>query len=139
MYFEDLSIKEQIQLVHCTDILIGIHGAGLEHYRFMRPNTALIQVGWDGWSANHLYETAPLRRHIHAYKMNDCAATISEKAWQLYYKLNPNYSHKSRKEILGLVQTVRHFSMHDNIWKYADCTLNVEKTFDLVSTILNKL
>ena len=54
--FEDMSLKNQIQTAYCTDILIGIHGAGLQWASFMKPGTGLIELGWHywdpGWYAN---------------------------------------------------------------------------------------
>ena len=124
-YFEDLSVKEQIALVHCADLLIGIHGAGLEHYRFMRPHSALIQVGWQHWEATHLYDIPAKIKLIRARKLQNCNATISDEAWANYFKLNPEFSGKSRQEIYNISTSIAHFSLRENIWKYADCTLNV--------------
>ena len=51
MQFENYSIAEQIQNVFCADVLIGVQGAGLNHLRFLREDSALLEVGWDHWPA----------------------------------------------------------------------------------------
>ena len=35
----------QISLVADADVLIGIHGAGLAHQLYMRPNSAIVEIG----------------------------------------------------------------------------------------------
>lgn len=42
--FENMSFKEQLEPVHNTDILVGVHGAGLIHGIFLRPNSALVEI-----------------------------------------------------------------------------------------------
>lgn len=42
--FENMSIKEQIEAVQSADIIVGVHGAGLSHVLFARPNTALVEI-----------------------------------------------------------------------------------------------
>jgi hypothetical protein len=43
-YLEDLSIKKQIDIVANTDILIGVHGAGLTWCIFMKANSLLLEM-----------------------------------------------------------------------------------------------
>ena len=131
-------MKEQIQVAHCADLLIGVHGAGLEHYRFMRPRTGLIQVGWKGWQANYLYDIPPRLKLLRARKVTNCNATISEQAWQMYYKQNPVFSaNRSREDILNLVDKLVVFSLRENIWKFADCRLDIEQIVGLATSCLD--
>ena len=44
IYLEDFTIREQLDMVANTDILIGIHGAGLTWSIFMKPNSRLIEI-----------------------------------------------------------------------------------------------
>ncbi|XP_060073536.1 uncharacterized protein LOC132553315 [Ylistrum balloti] len=41
---DDLSVKDQVKLIYHTDILIGVHGAGLGHVILMRPESGLIEL-----------------------------------------------------------------------------------------------
>lgn len=44
--FEPLTFPEQLRLVRATDILVGVHGAGLIHTMFMRdgPGSAVVEI-----------------------------------------------------------------------------------------------
>jgi protein O-GlcNAc transferase len=44
--FEPLTFPEQLRLVRATDILVGVHGAGLTHTMFMRdgPASAVVEI-----------------------------------------------------------------------------------------------
>lgn len=44
VYFEDMTLEQQIHLVSQKDILIGLHGAGLTHLLFMPPSSYLIEI-----------------------------------------------------------------------------------------------
>ena len=41
---EDLSVCEQIRMVHDADIFIGVHGAGLVHAWWLQDNALLIEI-----------------------------------------------------------------------------------------------
>jgi EGF domain-specific O-GlcNAc transferase len=42
--FAEISVKEQIQVVQSTDILIGHHGAALTHTIFMSPESTVVEI-----------------------------------------------------------------------------------------------
>lgn len=44
VFLEDYSFDEQVRLIHQTNIVIGIHGAGLTNILFMRPNMHVINL-----------------------------------------------------------------------------------------------
>ncbi|XP_067667634.1 uncharacterized protein [Haliotis asinina] len=55
---ETLTIREQIQLMTETDILIGVHGAGLALSLFQVPGTGLIELFPHGYRNNHMEHLA---------------------------------------------------------------------------------
>jgi len=42
--FEDLDFAEQVRIISESDILIGMHGAGMAHLFFLRPGSTLIEI-----------------------------------------------------------------------------------------------
>jgi len=42
--FAAISFTEQIQIVRDTDILLGVHGAGLTHAMWLRPGSAVAEI-----------------------------------------------------------------------------------------------
>ena len=46
VYMEKLTLKEQAQLIHCTNVLVGVTGAGLQWAYFMKDNSAVFEIAW---------------------------------------------------------------------------------------------
>ena len=44
VYMEDLTLCEQMRLVHECDVFIGVHGAGLVHSWWLQHNAALLEL-----------------------------------------------------------------------------------------------
>jgi protein O-GlcNAc transferase len=42
--FADYSLEDQIAIARKTDILVGVHGAGLTHSLFLEPGSAVIEI-----------------------------------------------------------------------------------------------
>ena len=132
-------MREQIAAVQCSDMLIGIHGAGLEHNRFMKKGAFLIQLGWPHWEANFLYDIPPKWRGVRAQKVQDaCEPVISEEGWSLYFKHNPELRGLMKEEIYALAEHLWVKSFRENIWKYANCVLNVTRITEIVGGCIEK-
>ena len=42
--FAPLALPEQLMIVRRTDILVGVHGAGLTHGMFLRPGSTMVEI-----------------------------------------------------------------------------------------------
>lgn len=42
--FADLSLQKQLEIIQGTDVLVGVHGAGLTHGMFLPPNSAMVEI-----------------------------------------------------------------------------------------------
>lgn len=61
--FADISVKEQIQLVQSTDILVGHHGAALAHTIFMSPESTMVEI-LPRWFDQHGFRATAAMRGV---------------------------------------------------------------------------
>ena len=57
VHFEDLSICEQVRLAHSSDVLIGVHGAGLVHLWWLRDDALVYEIEPDVEMSNPTFHT----------------------------------------------------------------------------------
>ena len=63
---DKFTMKMQLQLISETDILIGMHGAGLAHTLFLPPHAGLIELYPKYWpTANRHFRAMAQWRHLH--------------------------------------------------------------------------
>ena len=53
---ETLPVFKQLETIRCTDILVGVQGAGLQWMKFLRPKRAMIELTFPGWPKLYLPE-----------------------------------------------------------------------------------
>ena len=134
IYFEDIPLHEQLQAVYCADVLVGVQGAGLEHYRFLRPGASVLEVGWKHWPAGR-YKRRANSLGYRADVIDNCDAILTEHSWSRYFEHNEPLRDKSKDEILKLVNKVS-FGLDKNIWKFADCELNIQQALKKIKHLL---
>ena len=134
IFFEDIPLVEQIQQVHCADVFIGVQGAGLNHVRFLRPGAALIEVGWPHWPAG-MYANVARRLKKRSATIGHCKASISAHSWSVYYDLNEEMRNKPKRQVYDLVRKVPFWS-EKNIYKFADCELDIPKAVAKIQSLL---
>ncbi|KAG0569452.1 hypothetical protein KC19_6G091100 [Ceratodon purpureus] len=76
-------LKKIYWLLNNTDVLLGVHGAAMTHFLFMRPGTVLIQVvplGTD-WAANEYYGEPAVKLGLRylPYKIIPEESSLSDK------------------------------------------------------------
>lgn len=42
--FAAISFREQLEIIQNTDVLVGVHGAGLTHTMFLQPRSAVVEI-----------------------------------------------------------------------------------------------
>ena len=126
--FEDMMLKQQMQTVYCTDIMVGVYGAGLQWALFMKPGSGLLELGWHhwdpGWYANmfrYYQEFTVGIIYADKIKLNFESYTINVRKGKPLSE-GEMYS-LSRK---GPANTF------DNQWKWADGIFNVSSVVDRV-------
>ncbi|CAF2051359.1 unnamed protein product [Rotaria magnacalcarata] len=71
-HFEESSIEQQLNVISQTDIFIGVHGAGLTHVLFMKPNRCLVELATLLWESQHHFE---LMASINSINYRRCLIT----------------------------------------------------------------
>ena len=70
--------------IHCTNILIGVHGAGMEWLQFLPANAAVLELGWNNWFPDQWRDMA-IRRGLMADIQYAKSVSID---WAIYKKFN---------------------------------------------------
>jgi capsular polysaccharide biosynthesis protein len=52
VYFEDMSFDEQMEISNESEIMIGVHGAGLTNLMFMKQESIVIEIDPFDWGFN---------------------------------------------------------------------------------------
>lgn len=68
IYFEELKIPQQIDAVYHSSIMIGMHGSGLSHVAWMRPNSIMIELFPYKFECRDWYEKASVVSGVKYYK-----------------------------------------------------------------------
>lgn len=85
--FESISFAEQIKIVRETDILVGVHGAGLTHGIFLPEGSVMVEILPEGLNHNGFRNLAGLRSHtylsVHASKLPEPSRGQKRAQWHL--------------------------------------------------------
>lgn len=83
--FASISFEEQVQISSETDILVGVHGAGLTHAMFQRPGSTLVEIIPKDFSFKGFRNLAKLAGHQYfsAHATRDIERSSDAKSdWQ---------------------------------------------------------
>ncbi len=136
---ETLTLKQQIQLVHCSDVYVGIHGAALQWAMFLQKGRTLIEIAWprQNWSFRFTdnrfrYDKNIKKIKIEVLKENLVVDnvelvkhmyTLAEHSKEMNYYTDDKYIANVIKE------KVKHIDSHsNNPYHFASVLLN-EKVF----------
>ncbi|KFH45710.1 EGF domain-specific O-linked N-acetylglucosamine transferase-like protein [Hapsidospora chrysogenum ATCC 11550] len=82
--FENLPFAQQLEVARRTDVLLGVHGAGLAHAFFLRPGSAVVEIQPLGFNHQGFRNLAQLRDlgyfRTHGNLQNGSVAT--DDRWQ---------------------------------------------------------
>ncbi len=125
VYLEKLTFFEQYQLIRCTDILVGINGAGLQWAMFMRHKTGLMELELPFGTAYHSFKgyNGMIYDHLKATKAIPDWKTLAE--FQQYGK---PYTEEEKKVLLKRYP-----------WKYADGTFDPEEFKNKFTKMTSKI
>lgn len=102
--FESLPIRDQIDIIRHTDILVGVHGAGLTHSMFLRQNSAVVEILPQDFNYKGFRNLAQLARlqyfPIRAQRTID--SSNDDQSWQMEPVQIPQH------QLVNIIQTATH-------------------------------
>lgn len=104
---EELGFKEQIQLAYETDVMISIHGNGLTHSFFMRPDRVMIEIFPKGTFQFDYFSFARLRHH--SYYAFNAGRLTPPRDYYLHGSTSRWMLSVNAKDIAGIISSNRHF------------------------------
>ncbi|KAJ9644769.1 hypothetical protein H2201_006078 [Coniosporium apollinis] len=63
--FANITFAQQLQIVHETDILVGVHGADLTHSLFLPPGSAVVEILPHSVTRQRFHNLAKMMGHRH--------------------------------------------------------------------------
>ncbi|KAK2740553.1 hypothetical protein FQN57_006057 [Myotisia sp. PD_48] len=83
--FEDISFKEQLEVARATDVLVGVHGAGLTHGIFLRKGSVMVEILPNKLNHKGFLNVAKLLGHthfgVHASGQKPPSRRVKRKDW----------------------------------------------------------
>ncbi|KAI1308325.1 hypothetical protein F5Y03DRAFT_350690 [Xylaria venustula] len=141
--FATLSFSEQVRIAHKSDVLVGVHGAGLTHSIFMRQGEgAVVEIQPKGLD-HHGFRNVAGMRNLGYYRTH--AKIIPSETW----------SSGEQGPVVDNVQTVKRTQAgtdgenYDNMkvrrgnidkreeWHFNDIEIEAERFFQIVETAVN--
>lgn len=129
VYMEDLSIQEQMQVIHCADVLIGVQGAALTWFPFMPFNATFVEIGFNGWPTD--FYTSRITNSSRPDLLNNhhnlfCSIRTSDNAFITQAR---NFGIKGKlTEALKrkVMKRSKKGDLTSSIYKQSDCICDVE-------------
>ncbi|KAK4033595.1 hypothetical protein C8A01DRAFT_49870 [Parachaetomium inaequale] len=126
--FSTISFREQLQLVRETDVLLGVHGAGLTHAMFMRNGHGAV------------VETRPVTNDYRGFKN----LTFMKGVWYFtaYAEQVPSGRGEEEKRGVGMSrQQVEEAQMHGimakrDSWHWDDVRIELDKFMELMDAAI---
>ena len=125
MYLEDYTVQQQMQIVHCAQILIGVQGSGMVWYKYLPPGAAFVEIGYEDWINNFFTPTARLRRpDLYFYNMM-CRGVISDEVYKRKAKewlgYTGNITSEIQEQVLLKNKEYKKISYVMTIWMISNC------------------
>ncbi|KAJ2981389.1 hypothetical protein NQ176_g2048 [Zarea fungicola] len=80
--FASMPLAEQIKVARRTDVLVGVHGAGLTHAMFMKPGSVLVEILPIDFTHKGFRNLAQMLGHRYFRTHAKTAAGSSKRDWQ---------------------------------------------------------
>ncbi len=114
--FENMTFSEQYAIIRCTDILIGVRGAGLQWLTFMRPNRGLMELSWKKFGLHFSTSTYTGYRGLKTISLLSSKVFLNWNTFSKICRKGKKILKKQQEMILSRSKIIP----SDNPWKWAD-------------------
>ena len=141
-YFEGKTIPEQMRIIHCTAVYVGVQGAALTWYAFLPRNAVLLEILYPGWPMRYQKRANWNRPDIKAITVH-CDRVTPDAVWEKYARLWYNYSgHIDGNMKLKLAkQSETMYPVGKSVYKDSNCKCSnqtfMKALLEVVSTPIN--
>ena len=112
VYLEELSLEKQLSLITRTDVLIGMHGAGLTHALFLPPHAGVIELIPKYWNkADRHFKGICRWRHLRYIRWRNEDQSNEFEGYQT--KIPPNILIEKTSEMLGAICPKHWYQMYE--------------------------
>lgn len=112
-YLENRTIHEQLRIIHCSSILIGVQGAALTFYSFLPHNAHMIEITFLGWNSKFKLRANRNRRDIKA-RVRPCTRITSEAIYRKYARRKFNHTGPVDEAMKQRLMTVNSWPVRDS-------------------------
>lgn len=128
-YLEDYNVKEQMKLALWSDVLVSVHGAGLEWLVFMRPGCAILEIYWDFWPCYYC-KVAP-RYDIQRFTLKTVDVSFNWTSFKKMHNIEKELSPSDKSTFISKRSPAALY----NPYKWADVKVDVDEFKHLLLNI----
>ena len=133
--FHALSVQEQLAVASCSQVMVGVQGAGLQWAMFMNSGSTLIEIAWPEKHWDFYY-----RIFLEPYGINVVQFAVGGSDIHLNWKSHAVNERKgvetNEQEREGLMSQPPNSPESNNIWKWADVHVNLHRFRSVLRNIL---
>jgi adenomatosis polyposis coli protein len=129
--FEEKTVEEQMSLCACSQVMLGVQGAGLQWAVFMQRGSTLVEVAWPqkfwGFYFNSFVSPYGIRHRT-------LTTDLVHVNWPAYQDMVQGGEVVAEEERQDLLHS-RPQNTINNIWKWADALVEVDKFVEILRSV----
>jgi hypothetical protein len=134
VFLSKLTLKEQFNVIMCTDILVGFQGAGLRWIDFLPERSALLELTMKHWVAFYTGQAKSQNKNSDILMASSVVLNLP-----VYFHIVKNTSPNITKEFEEQYYQKEPESEFDNHWKWADANFDTSQFVQKLNQLRSSL
>ena len=118
----DLTVKQQFDVIMCTDIMVGVHGAAMRWMDFLPRKSSVLELIWKHWHSFYAGQASAQHRKATTLKAHKVTLNLP-----VYFRIVFNTSPEITQKMLNHYYKKGPASENDNHWKWGDGTFHPQQ------------